>query len=87
MVLLAVLVSGAAAVTQERFEPGEALQLIERERVTQVSCWPNAARQIADHPTFSRHEISVGCAAARSWRHCLRSTGRRRVTGRRTCSA
>ncbi len=57
MVLLAALVSGAAAVTQERFEPGEALNLIERERVTQVSCWPNASRQIADHPTFAGRDL------------------------------
>jgi acyl-CoA synthetase (AMP-forming)/AMP-acid ligase II len=57
MVLLAALVSGATAVTQERFEPGEALDLIERERVTQVSCWPNAARQIADDPTFAERDL------------------------------
>jgi acyl-CoA synthetase (AMP-forming)/AMP-acid ligase II len=57
MVLLAALVSGAAAVTQERFEPGDALDLIERERVTQVSCWPNAARQMADHPTFAARDL------------------------------
>jgi len=57
MVLLAALVSGAAAVVQERFEPGEALDLIERERVTQVSCWPNASRQMADHPTFARRDL------------------------------
>jgi acyl-CoA synthetase (AMP-forming)/AMP-acid ligase II len=57
MVLLAALVSGAAAVTQERFEPGEALDLIERERVTQVSCWPNASRQIANHPTFAGRDL------------------------------
>jgi acyl-CoA synthetase (AMP-forming)/AMP-acid ligase II len=57
MVLLAALVSGAAAVVQERFEPGEALALIERERVTQVSCWPNASRQMADHPTFAGRDL------------------------------
>ena len=57
MVLLAALVSGAAAVVQERFEPGEALDLIERERVTQVSCWPNASRQMADHPTFAGRDL------------------------------
>ena len=57
MVLLAALVSGAGAVVQERFEPGEALDLVERERVTQISCWPNAARQMADHPTFSRRDL------------------------------
>ena len=57
MVLLAALVSGAAAVVQERFEPGEALDLIERQRVTQVSCWPNASRQMADHPTFAGRDL------------------------------
>ena len=59
MVLLASLASGAAAVVQERFEPGEALDLIERERVTQVSCWPNASRQLADHPTFARRDLQA----------------------------
>lgn len=57
MVLLAALTSGAGAVVQERFEPGEALDLIERERVTQVSCWPNAARQMADHPSFVGRDL------------------------------
>jgi acyl-CoA synthetase (AMP-forming)/AMP-acid ligase II len=58
MVLLAALVSGAGAVVQERFEPGEALDLIERERVTQISCWPNASRQLADHPSFAGRDLS-----------------------------
>jgi acyl-CoA synthetase (AMP-forming)/AMP-acid ligase II len=59
MVLLAALVSGAAAVVQERFEPGEALDLIERERVTQVSCWPNASRQLADHASFKDRDLGA----------------------------
>ena len=57
MVVLASYCSGACAVVQERFEPGEALDLIERERVTQVSCWPNAARQLAEHPTFPHRDL------------------------------
>ncbi len=59
MVVLAAYCSGAAAVVQERFEPGEALDLIERERVTQVSCWPNAARQLAEHPSFPHRDLSA----------------------------
>ncbi len=59
MVVLAAYCSGAAAVVQERFEPGEALDLIERERVTQVSCWPNAARQLAEHPSFPDRDLSA----------------------------
>ncbi len=59
MVVLAAYCSGAVAVVQERFEPGEALDLIEREGVTQVSCWPNAARRLAEHPTFPRRDLSA----------------------------
>jgi acyl-CoA synthetase (AMP-forming)/AMP-acid ligase II len=59
MVMLAALTSGAGAVVQERFEAGEALDLIERERVTQVSCWPNAARAIAEHPSFYERDLSA----------------------------
>ncbi len=58
MVLLSALPSGAAGVVQERFDAGEALDLIERERVTQVSCWPNAARQMADHPSFANRDLT-----------------------------
>jgi acyl-CoA synthetase (AMP-forming)/AMP-acid ligase II len=59
MVVLAAYCSGAGAVVQERFDPGEALDLIERERVTQVSCWPNAARQLAVHPTFAKRDLNA----------------------------
>ncbi|MEY2434531.1 MAG: hypothetical protein QOC92_4256 [Acidimicrobiaceae bacterium] len=59
MVVLTALTSGAAAVVQERFEPGEALDLVERERVTQVACWPNAARAMADHPSFPERDLST----------------------------
>jgi acyl-CoA synthetase (AMP-forming)/AMP-acid ligase II len=59
MVVLAALSSGAGAVVQERFEPGEALALMARERVTHVACWPNAARAIADHPSFASTDLSA----------------------------
>jgi acyl-CoA synthetase (AMP-forming)/AMP-acid ligase II len=57
MVLLAGLTSGAGVVVQPRFDAGEALELAERERVTQISCWPNAARALAEHPTFSTRDL------------------------------
>lgn len=59
VVLLTALTSGAAAVTQERFDAGEALELAERERVTQISCWPNAARAMAEHPSFPGRDLSA----------------------------
>ena len=58
MVVLAAMTSGAAAVVQERFDPAEALDLAERERVTQISCWPNAARAMAEHPSFASRDLS-----------------------------
>jgi acyl-CoA synthetase (AMP-forming)/AMP-acid ligase II len=58
MVLLAAMSSGAAAVVQERFDAGQALELAERERVTQISCWPNAARAMAEHPSFASRDLS-----------------------------
>jgi acyl-CoA synthetase (AMP-forming)/AMP-acid ligase II len=58
MVLLAALTSGAAALVQERFDPGEALELAERERATQISCWPNAAQAMKQHPTFASRDLS-----------------------------
>jgi acyl-CoA synthetase (AMP-forming)/AMP-acid ligase II len=59
MVLLAALTSGAGAVVQERFEPGQALELAEREHVTQISCWPNAAAAMAAHPDFATRDLSA----------------------------
>jgi acyl-CoA synthetase (AMP-forming)/AMP-acid ligase II len=43
---------------QARFEPGEALDLIERERVSHLSCWPNASRAMAEHPSFATRDLS-----------------------------
>jgi acyl-CoA synthetase (AMP-forming)/AMP-acid ligase II len=57
-VLLYTLTSGAAAVVQQRFEPASALELMERERVTFVACWPNAARTLAGHPMFAERDLT-----------------------------
>ncbi len=59
MLVLAALTSGATAVTQHRFNAEEALVLIENERVTQISCWPNAARQLAEHASFPHRDLSA----------------------------
>ena len=59
MVLLGALCSGGRAVVHERFSPREALDLIERERATQISCWPNASAQLAADPTFAARDLSA----------------------------
>jgi acyl-CoA synthetase (AMP-forming)/AMP-acid ligase II len=58
MSLLFALTSGACALMQERFDAGEALDLIESERATRVSAWPTASRALADHPTFADRDLS-----------------------------
>ena len=57
--LLRALTVGAAFVTQERMEPGTALRLLERERVSCVSAWPALGAQLAEHPDFPRTDLSA----------------------------
>jgi acyl-CoA synthetase (AMP-forming)/AMP-acid ligase II len=56
--LLYALTCGCALVTQQRFEPEEALSLLERERATLIQLWPNAARAMAEHPSFDRRDLT-----------------------------
>jgi acyl-CoA synthetase (AMP-forming)/AMP-acid ligase II len=58
VVLLAAMASGASVALQERFEPGSALELIEEAGATLISCWPPAARALAEHPSFARRDLS-----------------------------
>jgi acyl-CoA synthetase (AMP-forming)/AMP-acid ligase II len=58
MVVLQALSTGAAIVTQDVFEPGTTLRLLERERVTIISCWAQASRAMADHPDFAKRDLS-----------------------------
>jgi acyl-CoA synthetase (AMP-forming)/AMP-acid ligase II len=56
--LIAAMHAGATLVFEEQFEPGATLDLIERERVTQVLGWPHMAKALVDHPTFKEHDLS-----------------------------
>ncbi len=58
MSLGATLAAGATLLTQEMFEPGEALALIERERVTTVHAWPHQEKSMAEHPDAARRDLS-----------------------------
>lgn len=55
--LLRALVSGGAFVTQETLEPGEALALMARERITIVSAWPAVSKTLREHPDFPRTDL------------------------------
>jgi len=58
MVVLQALSTGATVLSQDLFEAGKALELLERERVTFISCWAQASRAMADHPDFARRDLS-----------------------------
>jgi acyl-CoA synthetase (AMP-forming)/AMP-acid ligase II len=58
MSLGATLAAGATLVLQEVFEPGRALELIERERVTTVHAWPHQEKALGDHPDAARRDVS-----------------------------
>ena len=56
--LIAAMHAGATLVFEEQFEPGATLDLIERERVTQVLGWPHMAKALVDHPSFKDRDLS-----------------------------
>lgn len=56
--LVAAMHAGAALVFEEQFEPGATLELIEREKVTQVLGWPHMAKALVDHPSFAERDLS-----------------------------
>ena len=51
--LLPIMHSGASIVCQETFDPGGALDLIERERITIAFGLPPHGKAMAGHPTFA----------------------------------
>ncbi len=52
------LFAGAKLVLQRRFDAGEALALIERERITSAGGVPTIAWQLLTHPDRHRHDLS-----------------------------
>ena len=56
--LIAAMHAGATLVFEDQFEPGATLDLIERERITQVLGWPHMAKALVDHPSFPDRDLS-----------------------------
>ena len=56
--LVAAIHAGAGLVFEERFEPGETLAMVEREKVTIVSGWPHMAKLLTEHPDFATRDLS-----------------------------
>jgi len=58
MVMGATLAAGGCLVLQELFDPGEALALLESERVTSPHAWPHQLAAMEDHPDWARRDLS-----------------------------
>lgn len=53
------LAAGGCCVLQEGFDAGQALRLLERERVTEPYTLPHQARALAEHPDWERTDLSA----------------------------
>ena len=49
---------GGALVTQFKWDAKEALQLVEKHRITQVAGVPTVVRGLMEHPDYSQHDLS-----------------------------
>jgi acyl-CoA synthetase (AMP-forming)/AMP-acid ligase II len=56
--LVACMHAGATIIFEDQFEPGATLELIERERITQVMGWPHMSKALVDHPSFKERDLS-----------------------------
>jgi fatty-acyl-CoA synthase len=59
MVMGGTLAAGGCCVLQERFEAGEALRLLDTERVTTPSSWPHQTAAMEDHPDWLSTDLSA----------------------------
>ena len=58
MVMGATLAAGGCLVLQEMFEPGEALRLIETEKVTTPHAWAHQLAALESHPDWTGRDLS-----------------------------
>ncbi len=57
-ILCPALIGGAKIVMTRRFDPVQAMQLIERERITSAGGVPTIAWQIVEHPDRTKYDLS-----------------------------
>lgn len=57
--LLSAMHAGACLLTEDSFEPGATLELLERERATVVAGWPHYAKAMVEHPSFAGRDLSA----------------------------
>jgi len=74
MSLGGTLAAGATLIMQETFDPGVALELIEREQATVLHSWPHIESQLAEHPSASSRDL-------RSLKRLMRNSPLRSLPG------
>ena len=57
LVLGGALQSGLTVCCVERFEPGAALDMVEREKCRMVLAWPSLIQSMRNHPSFSSRDL------------------------------
>lgn len=57
MSLGATLAAGATLLLQETFDPGGALEILEKERATAAHAWPHQHKAIGEHPSLPAREL------------------------------
>ena len=58
MGLLPILLKGGTAVLEQKFEPGRALELIERHRITTLNGVPTTFQMLAEHPQWAMTDLA-----------------------------
>lgn len=58
MSLHATFAAGGCLLLEESFEPGAALDVIEKERATAVHAWPHQHKALGEHPTAGSRDLS-----------------------------
>src|SRR5215207_1034134 len=56
--LYQVMHVGATLVTQSAFDPASALDLIEQERATNVTGWPQQGKTMSEHPSYTPERVA-----------------------------
>ncbi len=59
MIMGGTLAAGACLVLEELFEPGDALELLESERVTNPHAWPHQLAALESHPDWETRDLSA----------------------------
>ena len=56
--LVSAIHTGCTLYSEDSFDAGRTLDLIERERITIVAGWPHYGKAMADHPSFADRDLS-----------------------------